>query len=141
MLEAQPHAATDVTGYGLLGHLHGMLRGSAVQATLQADAIPFLADVAPLAERGCVPGGTHANHRFMAAQVAWGDIPLAEQLVIADAQTSGGLLIALPESRLTVLLNALERERTPARAIIGRVHEGASGRIDVQGRLRNAVTA
>jgi len=141
MLEAQPHAATDVTGYGLLGHLHGMLRGSAVQATLQADAIPFLADVAPLAERGCVPGGTHANHRFMAAHVAWGDIPLAEQLVIADAQTSGGLLIALPESRLTVLLNALERERTPARAIIGRVHEGASGRIDVQGRLRNAVTA
>ncbi len=141
MLQAQPHAATDVTGYGLLGHLHGMLRGSGVQATLQADAIPFLADVAPLAERGCVPGGTQANHRFMAANLEWGDMPLHEQLVLADAQTSGGLLIALPESRLPMLLQGLERERTPVRAVIGRVHEGGSGRITVQGRLRNAVDA
>jgi len=141
MLQAKPHAATDVTGYGLLGHLHGMLRASGVEATIDAAAVPFVADVLPLAASGCVPGGTQANHRFLAPHLVWAEMPLAEQLVLADAQTSGGLLIALPEARLQGLLRGLEREGTPARAVIGRVHAGSAGRITVQGRLRNAVPA
>jgi selenide,water dikinase len=139
MLPARPHAATDVTGYGLLGHLHGMLRASGVQATLDAAAIPFLAEVLPLAASGCVPGGTQANHRFLSPHLDWDELPLDEQIVLADAQTSGGLLIALPETRLPELLRGLERERTPARAVIGRVQEGTPGRIQVRGRLGYSV--
>ena len=136
MLEAGPHAGTDVTGYGLLGHLHTMLHASGVRAELDASRIPFLQDALLLAARGCVPGGSQANRRFAEARVDWGELPEPERLVLADAQTSGGLLVALPESRLPILLAALEREATPARAVIGHVLPGEAGRIALRGRLR-----
>jgi len=66
MLESDPHAATDVTGYGLLGHLHLMLRASGVRAEIDASRVPFLAAVLDLAARGCVPGGSQANRAFVA---------------------------------------------------------------------------
>jgi selenide,water dikinase len=138
MLEAGPHAATDVTGYGLLGHLHTMLAGSGVEAEIDAVRVPVLPGIAGLAAGGCVPGGTRANRRFLEAVVDWGGLPEAEQLVLCDAQTSGGLLVALPEARLPVLLDGLERRGTPARAVIGRVRAaapGPPGRIAVRGRL------
>jgi selenide,water dikinase len=138
MLEAGPHAATDVTGFGLLGHLHGMLRASGVRAEIDASRVPFAPDVLELAARGCVPGGTQANRRFVDASVEWGELAEPERLVLSDAQTSGGLLIAVPESRLQTLLVALERHGTPERAVLGRVLQAApedAGRIDVRGPL------
>jgi selenide,water dikinase len=144
MLAAGPHAATDVTGFGLTGHLHGMLKGSGVRAEIDAARVPFLKEVLDLAAGGCVPGGTRANLRYVDPHVDWNDLPEAERLVLADAQTSGGLLIAVPESRLENLLAGLEREATRARAVIGRVLEATPetrGRIEVRGRLGAAAVS
>jgi selenide, water dikinase len=138
MLAAGVHACTDVTGYGLLGHLHTMLRGSGVCAELDAAHIPYLSEVLDLAGRDCVPGGSRANHRFVQPHVNWGELSECEQLVTSDAQTSGGLLIAVPEANLDALLAALAREKTPARAVIGQVQapgEGGAGHIALRGRL------
>jgi selenide, water dikinase len=101
------HAVTDVTGFGLLGHLRGMTAGSGVGARLQASRIPLLPDVRALAEAGLVPGGTKRNLQAVAGIVRW-DAAIAEPLraVIGDAQTSGGLLIATPDG--PGLLRALE---------------------------------
>ena len=92
------HAATDVTGFGLLGHLRGMTRGSKVRVRLHAARIPLLPDVVALAEAGLVPGGTKRNLEAVAETVRW-DPSLPEPLraVIGDAQTSGGLLFATPD--------------------------------------------
>lgn len=138
MLEAGANAATDVTGYGLLGHLHSMLRASGAAAEIDAARVPVLSGVVALAGRGCVPGGSAANRRFVDPNLEWGDLPDAERDVLADAQTSGGLLIAVPEARVETLLAALEREAAPARAIIGRVRQAPPsgvGRIRIRGRL------
>jgi selenide,water dikinase len=135
-------ACTDVTGYGLLGHLATMLRESGVAATLQATRIPFVGEVRELAEQGCVPGGSHANLRAVDAHVDWGTLSEAERLVLADAQTSGGLLVALPETQVEAFVAALKALRTPAHSIIGRVDEaapGAVGNIRIEGHLEAAV--
>src|SRR6188472_1068408 len=89
-------AGTDVTGFGLLGHLGNILRASEVGAELVFDEIPFLAHARNLAARGVVPGGTKRNFEA-AAGVEWADdIVPADRLLLADAQTSGGLLLAVP---------------------------------------------
>lgn len=137
------HACTDVTGYGLLGHLHSMLRGSGVGARLDAGAIPFVTEVLELAGRGCVPGGSRANLEAVRSQVDFGGLAEAERQVLADAQTSGGLLAAVPESEAEALVAALARARTPERAVIGRIvaaAAGQAGHIGIDGRLTRAVT-
>src|SRR3954451_14507104 len=135
MREAGAESATDVTGFGLLGHLHRMLLASGVSATLDADVIPLLEGVLELAERDVVPGGSQRNHAYVSPNVDWGDLTPPERLVLADAQTSGGLLIAATDA------SALERE-LDARAVpfaeIGRVQAGEPGRIAVMGRLSHA---
>ena len=95
MLRVGVHAATDVTGFGLLGHLHEMLRGSGVGAQLRASAVPLLPGAKELVQAGNVPGGTRRNHADAAAVTTWSPaIPEWQQLLLCDAQTSGGLLIA-----------------------------------------------
>ncbi len=124
-------AATDVTGFGLLGHLGGMLEASGAAAELAIDALPLLAGALDLAGRGFVPGGTRRN--LEAARVTWDpSLGEAERLLAADAQTSGGLLLAVPPARLDALLAALATEGTLARAVIGRVVAGEPGRITVR---------
>ena len=113
-------AATDVTGFGLLGHLRAMLAASGVGARLWAGAVPLLLDVRALAQAGHVPGGTRRNLDAVAGTAIFeeGVAPL-DRLVLADAQTSGGLLLAVrPEAEAT-LLRALAREGTPAAAVVG----------------------
>src|SRR5207249_4636707 len=88
MVEVGVSAATDVTGFGLLGHLAIALEASGLSAAIAADAVPLLPGTLDLAERGVVPSGTHSNHAFVAARVDWGELGEAEQLVLADAQTS-----------------------------------------------------
>lgn len=132
MLRAGAHAATDVTGYGLLGHLHEMLRASGVSAQLSAGAAPLLPGAADLVQRGFVPGGTRRNMTDLETHVAWGEeVTPVLRTLLCDAQTSGGLLIAVPPERLGELLAALEDARTPAAAVIGEVVEGEAGRIVV----------
>jgi selenide, water dikinase len=117
-------AATDVTGFGLLGHLREMTAGSGVSAELSFGAVPVIEGAAELAEAGCVPGGSQDNYDFLQSSGAltW-DIGLSasQRLLLADAQTSGGLLIAVPEANLERLLAALRDAQTLACAVIGRV--------------------
>jgi selenide, water dikinase len=133
MLEVGVHAATDVTGFGLLGHLHTLLRASGAAAELVAQAVPLLPRARAVAEQGAAPGGSKRNEESLAAVVEFGPgVDPVLRLLLADAQTSGGLLIAVPRDRLDALLAALARERTPAAAVIGRVVAGPAGRIAVR---------
>lgn len=132
MLAAGVRAATDVTGFGLPGHLGEMLRASGCSASLVASGPYLLPGVRDLADRGIVAGGTRRNHEFVSAFTDWGDLTEADQLVLADAQTSGGLLVAAPDP------GAAEREfaarGVPARRV-GMVEDGEPGRISVAGSL------
>jgi selenide, water dikinase len=125
------HAATDVTGFGLLGHLRAMTQGSKVRVRLRAGRIPLLPDVVALAEAGLVPGGTKRNLLAVAETVRW-DPGLSEPLrtVIGDAQTSGGLLVATPDG--PGLLRALAAAGVDEAAQIGEVvAEDPAGAIEV----------
>jgi len=133
MLAVGVHAATDVTGFGLLGHLNSLLRASGAAAEVASAAVPVLPLARELAGRGAVPGGSKRNQESVAAAVRFDDgVDDITRLLLADAQTSGGLLIAVAAERLDALLSALRREATPVAAVIGRVVAGPAGRIDVR---------
>ena len=95
MLDAAATAATDVTGYGLIGHLAN-LRGG---ADVDFESIPFMNGVGELAERDLFPDGSRRNHAAYREQVEWGGLGETEQLMLCDAQTSGGLLVTIPAER------------------------------------------
>ena len=130
------HAATDVTGFGLLGHLRTLLEASGAAAELTAAAVPLLPRAREAAERGAIPGGTTRNVEGVADAVSFaGGVDATTRLLLADAQTSGGLLIAVApdrNDRADALVAALRREGTPAAAVIGRVVAGGAGRIAVR---------
>jgi selenide, water dikinase len=132
MMEVGAHAATDVTGFGLLGHLLEMTKGSQVSAEIWASAIPVLDEARRLVAEDVAPGGTHRNLQAVLADVDFGDLPKTERLLLADAQTSGGLLIAVEPGKLDQLLEALRSRKTPIAAHIGRCLEDRSGRIIVR---------
>ncbi len=123
--------ATDVTGFGLLGHLGHVLHASGVGARISFGRLPFFAGVRELAARGAVPGGTQRNLEA-AAQVRW-DPALSdlERLMTVDAQTSGGLLLAVPPARLEALLAALQEAGTPAQAVVGEITGEPAGTLTV----------
>ena len=125
------HAVTDVTGFGLLGHLREMTTGSRVRVRLQAGMVPLLPDVVALAESGLVPGGTKRNLKANAPVVRWDDaVPEILRLVLSDAQTSGGLLVATPDA--PALLAALAATGVETTARIGEVvGEDPAGTIEV----------
>ena len=125
------HAATDVTGFGLLGHLRNVLVASGVAARIVADRVPLFAGVKQLIPQGAVPGGTTRNQEA-AARFTTYDARLteADRVWLSDAQTSGGLLIAVAPERAGALVAALEREATPAAAVIGEV-TGGNGEVEV----------
>lgn len=132
MVEVGAEAATDVTGYGLLGHLLELLEASGVAAELDAGAVPVLPGALDLARDGVVAGGTRRNRTFVEPHVAWGDLDEAERFVLADAQTSGGLLIAASDGDA---MAAALRARAVLAAEIGRTTSAPPGRIEVRGRL------
>jgi selenide,water dikinase len=130
-LAAGVRAATDVTGFGLLGHLHRMLAASGVAARLDASAVPLLPDAAELAAAGFVSGGTRANTDRMRDVVTLDDaIPAEVAVLLHDAQTSGGLLLAVSPDKAPALASVLRAQGLPA-ALIGEVVAGPSGRIEV----------
>jgi len=125
------HALTDVTGFGLLGHLTEMVLGAKLRARLFLEQVPILAGVPALAEQGVVPGGTTANLEHFGAHVRFPDgLPDPIRWVLADAQTNGGLLAAVPRSGLRKAERALARARVDA-VIIGELLRGRAG-IDVE---------
>ncbi len=121
-LDARAHSMTDVTGFGLLGHLLEMCRGSGVTAEVWFEALPWLTGAVDLARQGVIPGGTRRNLEHVEPHVRWeGDFEEYERLLTADAQTSGGLLIAVPEERVGALVDDLRSRGTTAAAIVGRL--------------------
>jgi selenide,water dikinase len=116
------HAVTDVTGYGLLGHLREMLNASGVSAEVYADEIPMLPEVWSLIAADEVPGGTERNLASLEGDVRWHpEVDRPARLLLADAQTSGGLLIAIPPEDEAALRHALEHAGAPAAATVGRI--------------------
>ncbi len=132
------HALTDVTGFGLLGHLDSAMRASKTRARIDASAIEVLPLVRELAREGVVPGGTKANLEFVAGR---GSFPEAmdepDRLVLADAQTNGGLLAAVDARAAPKILAALARAGAPARAIgeVVRLRRGEQPGVDVRGEI------
>jgi len=118
--------ATDVTGFGLLGHLLSLCRSSGVMAELDSSAIPAIApEIFQLIEEGCVPGGTRQNLLTATPHVNFSEgVSEAMKLLLADAQTSGGLLCCVPEENLEEVLAICQAEDTLSRAIIGRIGKG-----------------
>ena len=129
MATVDVHALTDVTGFGLLGHLHYLARASGLAARVDAASVPFLSGAEMLADAGEVPGGTRRNERFLVTRVRWpANLSAARQVVLCDAQTSGGLLIAVAANDVTSLLAALEARRVTG-SVVGELTEGESGSI------------
>lgn len=121
MLAAAAHGATDVTGYSLLGHTLEMCRASQVCAEIFTSAVPLLPGAVKAYEQGCIPGGSKANLQYVSEFLAVNEGVSATTVgLLADAQTSGGLLIALPEERVEQLLKDIP-EFFQAPAVVGRV--------------------
>ncbi len=128
MVRVGVHACTDVTGFGLLGHLSEMLTYSGVGAILDASALPFLPGAVTHAEQGVDTGGGRATASFLGERVTFSpDVPQAVRTLCCDPQTSGGLLMAISPDRLDLLLTQLEMEGVPIRAVIGKVTNGPPG--------------
>ncbi len=117
MVEAGVTCATDVTGYGLVGHLREITTASGVSARLDMDAVPVMAGIADLIEAGVYPGGSRRNLESARASLRTFR-SRTEQKILADAQTSGGLLMAVPRRRSARLLEKL-RPVAPAATVIG----------------------
>jgi selenide,water dikinase len=133
MLEVGVEAATDVTGFGLLGHLNGVARLSGISAEIWYEAVPVLDGVDALAAEGLVPGGTRRNASYYSPFVDFDPaVGETDRTVLFDAQTSGGLLIAVDPANEATLVEDLRRRRTPASAVIGRTVAGEPGRITVR---------
>jgi selenide, water dikinase len=127
------HAATDVTGFGLLGHLREVLVGSGLAADVYPSAVPVINGVRALLDAGMVAGGTQRNHAFVDDSVAWNGLTRVEQLLLADAQTSGGLLLAVAPDTVDALLHELDEREALAAAVIGHTRAGDPGTITIRG--------
>jgi selenide, water dikinase len=118
-----PHAVTDVTGFGLLGHGSEIARGSDVSFEIILSKVPVLEGTYELAAKGVVPGGSKSNHKWLENDVVYNEISSEEQLVLCDAITSGGLLVSLPEQEAEDYVVALKEQGLDHAAIIGKVIE------------------
>jgi selenide, water dikinase len=125
------NALTDVTGFGVLGHLRNVTSASKVTARVWLDRVPVVPAAWEYVRADIAPGGTHANWRFLANWVTYEDITKEEQLLLCDAQTSGGLLAAVPPERVEQVVRELQKAETPCAAVIGQVEEVGDGRIYV----------
>ena len=130
---AGAHALTDVTGFGLLGHLRSLASASGVSAVVWNDLVPILPAAREYVKQGIAPGGTHANLRFLSDWVDTDpDITDYDQLLLCDAQTSGGLLAAVPGDIATLVVHQLHDAGAVWAALIGSIEPGEPGRIVVR---------
>ena len=130
MQAAGAHACTDITGFGLLGHACEMVQASEVGMEIYSAAVPVIPETAEFAQMGLVPAGTYRNKEFRSNMVEFAaKIPDFMRDILFDAQTSGGLLISLPEQNSDILLQKLHEKGIVDAAIIGEVVEEPKGRI------------
>lgn len=125
------HSVTDITGYGLIGHAYEMAAASGVTLSLESARVPVLEGVRELAKKGMLPGGIESNLRYVGSSVSWNGVPDLDQKILSDPQTSGGLLIALPEPDAQSLARELEEEGYMGR-LIGQVVEKREVCLDVR---------
>ncbi len=131
MLAVGVHACTDVSGFGLLGHLREMVEAGGVAAVVSLDRVPVLPWTWDLVARDVIPDGSWNNYRYLAGFVAWDqEVSPAARMILCDAQTSGGLLIAVPPERAERLLAALAQAEVEP-AVIGEIVPETPGRIRV----------
>jgi selenide,water dikinase len=126
------HACTDITGFGLLGHALEMAQGSKVTLAIETKQVPVLPEVIDLAGMGLIPAGSYANRKFCARSVR--EVGAVDSLyldIIADAQTSGGLLLALPAAEAPDAVSGLRGAGVADAAIIGEVLDRSDGIIEV----------
>lgn len=129
-----PHACTDVTGFGLIGHLTEMLGGCKLSAELYMDVIPTLPGALALADLMVLPGGNLKNQDYYGSLVELEEISACEKAVLFDPQTSGGLLISLPRNQAETLIAQMEGKVETPFAIIGKVTERKDKAIYVKRR-------
>lgn len=129
------HAATDVTGFGLLGHLHELSVASGVGAEVSAHSVPFVPGALKFAKIGTIPAGSRANQFYLDDDKKvelLADIPEEHEVLLYDAQTSGGLLIAVPSEKTDMLLQAIRETDHPFEpVVIGHFIEAEPGFIRI----------
>ncbi len=127
------HAVTDITGFGLLGHLSEMANGSHVSAEVYYHKVPQLEGTLELAQEGVVPGGSKSNHRWLKDEVSYNEsLDEAKQLILCDSITSGGLLVSLPSEQAEQYVKEMKEAGHSHTAIIGQVTERSAKTIDVK---------
>ncbi|UCG17377.1 MAG: selenide, water dikinase SelD [Phycisphaerales bacterium] len=127
------HACTDVTGFGLLGHLREMSVGSGVDAEVDHHALPIIEGAADLATGGAIPGGTLNNRTFVDPHVSWSNgVSETHRVLCCDAQTSGGLLAAVPSEHAQDAVRALRAHGVESATVIGRFTRKGPGDIEVR---------
>ena len=130
MTKVGVHSCTDITGFGLMGHLKSMVKGSGVCAEINLNSVPTLPGTLELLEQGIAPGGTGRNRDSVADTVRWHpDLTDNDQLLLCDAQTSGGLLMAVSADKEEQLLAELTAHGTPCATVVGRITDGPAGTI------------
>ena len=134
MVRVGVNACTDVTGFGLIGHLNTMMRESGTGAMLRLSNIPVIPGTWKLVEDGVAPGGTHRNLNGVGQKVQWhASVSPAARLLLCDAQTSGGLLISVTKEKTDRLMADLETAGVGAAVVIGEVVGADPGAIEVTG--------
>jgi selenide,water dikinase len=132
------HALTDVTGFGLLGHLRNITAASGVSAEVWFEGVPILPAAVEYVHAGIAPGGTRANQSFLADWVQYdADISQEMQLLLCDAQTSGGLLAAVPAGSAGEIIRELSAAGMPAAAVVGKIGELGHGLMSVRKGYRD----
>ena len=122
MVEVGVNACSDITGFGLIGHLNEMVEGSGTSAEIQLSSIPVIDGTKDLLSNSIVPGGTLRNLESVENAVSWGEgISNDDKLLLCDAQTSGGLLISVPEPKLEPLLKKLSEKKVGATSVVGKI--------------------
>lgn len=134
MIKVGVNACTDITGFGFLGHLHEMAKASGMGAKITLTDVPVLQEAWDLInyESGVVPGGTLKNLEFLKENlVIRPDVSETELLILADAQTSGGLLMSVAEEKLPILLQGLKEAGVQTSAIVGKMVQDDLSRLEI----------
>lgn len=131
MIEVGVNACTDITGFGFLGHLYEMANASGVKAIVETKDVPIWDGTIDIAKAGIIPGGARSNRVFLGDSVVFMQDMVFPPEILFDPQTSGGLLISVPEEKSKHLLAVLEAKGVKTRAIIGRMEQGTPGVIEV----------
>ncbi|MBP2634776.1 MAG: selD [Firmicutes bacterium] len=126
------HACTDITGFGLCGHVYEMAAGSKVSVVIDSTALPLLPEALEAAAMGLVPGGAYANRKYLTAVTFAETVPEPIRDISFDPQTSGGLLFAVPENQAGELVRELQAAGVVAAMRIGYVTNEGSGKIYVR---------